>query len=167
MREIEGFIALGKVSERVPGKTQEVAFGQGIGKELYQAIKTNGLNPFVNIEGARLAAEELAKRNLGFTEISLARIKMRVAEDEKDLSNIQGGNSYVVLAMGEDNTVNIIGEPLESGHTPFHKMQGALVDFNDWKPFKVLDDAFWTASEAKRQMESLAQIATLEFERVK
>ncbi len=165
MKEIRGFVCIADVVE---GKKVEIRFlfgkNMGRGTGAYESLETNGLTPFANLAEARIAKEQLQHRkNPQFKMVSIAKIEMELAENEKDLFLLRKRKRLVVIMRIPDSKETIpIGRFVE-GRPSCYPVPGAYLSDNGLKPFPSFERAEYVGQEVMRQAQCGAQIATFKL----
>src|SRR3989344_2458985 len=160
MKEIEGLVCVGR-NEHVA-----VLYGKSINYEepTYEAFDTNGLTPFDTPEQAQAAAREISsKKGFGFTDVIIGKIRLLLAENPDDVSQLKGEGGYIALMKTDFDDWLLIGAFVE-GKSLRMSSPGSPLRTNGLTPFLNIDEAIEAAEQAARQSETSATIAAFEFE---
>ena len=158
MKEIEGLVCVGR-NEHVA-----VLYGKSInyGEQTYEAFNTNGLTPFDTPEQAQAAAREISATGFGFTDVIIGKIRLLLAENPDDVSQLKGEGGYIALMKTDYGDWLLIGAFVE-GKSLRMSSPGSPLRTNGLTPFLDIDEAIEAAEQAARQSETSATIASFEF----
>lgn len=156
MRRVEGFVCIAQSEEII---TREILFGQnqGMGQLHYEALATNGLVPFDNLEIAKIAQDELRLRK-DFLEVALGKINLLIATGLEDFGLFKRKRRLAVIGHFEGST-QLIGSFVE-GKPGIYPLPGAYLSENGFKTISNLEVALHIAHEIGRQGRSGANIAS-------
>lgn len=160
MRIVDGFVCIAE-SEK-----SKVLFGKGarLIRGGYESLETNGIVPFANQCEAK-EARKLLRRRRDLTGITLARLRMEIAETEADLSKLERRRSLVVVMRLEGSTP-LLGA-LVKNRQGAYPLPGAYLCLNGLKPFGSFLAAEYSAREVARQGRCGVTIATFKLRKVK
>ena len=161
MKEIEGLVCVGR-NEHVA-----VLYGKSINYEepTYEAFNTNGLTPFDTPEQAQAAAREISATGFGFTDVIIGKIRLLLAENPDDVSQLKGEGGYIALMKTDFDDWLLIGAFVE-GKSLRMSSPGSPLRTNGLTPFSDIDEAIEAAEQVARQAGTSATIASFEFEEI-
>lgn len=165
MREIKGFVCL--VVPRDTFSTIELLFGKnmGNGQGHYESLESNDLTLFTNRREAQLARDELKQRK-DFSEVSLVRIEINMAETLEEADSLRRRKNLIVVRKNPEffNETLLIGRAIEERRR--YPLYGSLLSDNGMLPFTEFESAEYTAKEEHRQAQCPSFIATFKIKRL-
>jgi len=155
MKKINGYVCVS-----TSGEYLIYLFGKKVDESLnqsYENIESNGFTLFENKKEAIKGKKDLRERS-DLDSIKLARLKMNIAENEKDLEQLINKTDLVAI-MYSGVGDRLLGKYIE-GMPSAHPIPGAYLRNNGLKTFDDFDETENTAREIVRQAQCKAGFAT-------
>jgi len=159
MKKIDGYVCVSTCGEYLI-----YLFGKKVDEDLdqcYENIESNGFTLYENEKEAMKGKKELEQRG-DIVHTRLAKLKMDIAENEKDLEELLNETSLVAIKhspMGD----NLMGTYIE-GNPGAYPLPGAYLRNNGLRTFDNFDSAEITAREIIRQGQCKAGFAKFVLE---
>jgi len=180
MKQINGHVFIAGYPE------VEYLFGRAVNRRYksrdYESFQTNGLTPYKYLWDAHLAGEKYARERADVKAVTLAGLKMEIAENEKELERFEGKTSLVVIMNVDEHGFKenrLLGPAVERKPNLYH-LPGAFLQENGFITFRhtrslrdrrsPFEKAFYLATEINRQAQTGIYIATFKLtklERIK
>lgn len=167
MRRVNGYVCVARTDFGPSFPVEEILFGKGIrnGGSYYENLTSNGLVPYNTLGGASEGMKELSERR-EFSKISLARLRMKIADDAGEFMGLRRSKSVVVIKLereGESWDSKVVGwsllGPLVEGKPTLRPIPGARLTQNGFVTFDSLDKALELGREINRQGDSAIWLA--------
>jgi len=174
MKNIKGYVFLAKFV----GSEREFLFGRksedDASDKLYGDFESNGFKPYVHRRDVLTGAQNYISQNSNVSNVDLAQIKLKIAENEDDLpyfmrrsdlivirygssSNLLNGIMFGDIVPGRLDSLPLPGAELrDNGYVTFRKGDGK-------HPFNLADSL---RNELTRQDSSLVAIAQFKLKRI-
>ncbi|MBS3083782.1 hypothetical protein J4423_03190 [Candidatus Pacearchaeota archaeon] len=174
MKNIKGYVFLAKLV----GSEREFLFGRKSetdGPErVYGDFESNGFKSYVYRRDVLVGAQNYVSQNSNVSNVDLAQIRLKIAENEEDLSyfirrsdlivilygsslNLPNGIMFGDIVSEKPNSLPLPGAELrDNGYVPFRKSEGK-------HPFTLADSL---RNELTRQANSLVAIAQFKLKRI-
>lgn len=175
MRQIEGTVCLVKSSD---SSGQEYMLGpktSGVGEWPFERIKLNGLVPFPSRGDCRKYLLAIRQRYGPLGRISLAKIRLDIAQNEDDLKHFPPRGPFIIVAEGEkfgDAQENfLLGKATGDSYLFMSTLPLSELEDNGFVCFtdrsEVWEGGYNLVQEARRQGHTLAWPATFSLTRLK
>lgn len=171
MKYIEGIVCTGfqmKMTGQldfIDGRQTEYLYGPNERNGGFKNIKTNGLRPFLNIDSARVALDELNKSGFDFFHTGLAEIKMRITENDTENALLRNCTQLVVVAVTPEGSFHLLG-PHQEGSESFAARSASSLQttwFNTFRNYDGVVDMFGALYEIRRQGRLESHLGTFQI----
>lgn len=156
MREVHGFVLLGRQRERVLLYGRPVTANQD-----YELLETNGIQLFDSLQQARIAQRQL-EQDRRFESVGVKHLSMRIAESMEDNALLKRNHALiVVLEETNPNRHLLFGRPVH-GCTKRYDCVNELSQ-NELMPFASYAGALDAAFQITQQVHREAKLATFQL----
>lgn len=155
MRNVDGFVLIARRNSHI------LFFGRATKPDCaYEALSTNGLQPFPSLEDARVAKSSLEQKR-GYGVVDIRQLHMSIAENDEDAAALNQNHTLVVVQLDATDPTHLLmyGQPVQ-GCTKLFDCVNALGE-NNLLPFFTHAGAMDAAFQVARQSQCETRIASL------